>query len=57
MFPHIQGGYYNDDGKWVKQKFCLLPCRDCNCMPPGGVWDKKDLPKNAEEKSEEKKDG
>jgi len=33
-------GHYNDEGCWVKQKYCLLPCHpsQCDCEGPHGTY-------------------
>lgn len=37
-FFHL-GGYYNEQGNWVRTKFCFMSCGEsCDCMPPGGIW-------------------
>jgi hypothetical protein len=35
----MMGGYYNEKGKWIQTKHCLLPCyENCDCQPPNGVY-------------------
>ena len=37
--PLMSGGHYNEEGKWIRTKFCFLPCYErCNCQPPNGVY-------------------
>lgn len=43
MIPNMggfgDGGHYDNNGQWVRTKFCFVYCgpERCNCMPPGGV--------------------
>jgi len=33
------GGHYDENGTWVRTKFCFISCGDrCDCTPPGGVY-------------------
>lgn len=38
MFFRHTYGYYDDSGMWQRTKFCMVQCKDCNCGPPGGVY-------------------
>lgn len=40
MFPGIVGGgFYGEDGHWVKMKSCLISCGAmCDCEPPLGQY-------------------
>lgn len=31
-------GYYDDNGHWQRTKLCTVPCPNCTCKPPGGMW-------------------
>lgn len=31
-------GYYDDKGHWHRTKLCTVPCPNCTCTPPGGMW-------------------
>ena len=37
LFADVSGGSYDDSGMWHRTKFCMIACKDCNCMPPDGV--------------------
>ena len=36
----IMGGYYNDEGHWIRLKYCFIYCgpTKCNCGPPDGKY-------------------
>ena len=50
-------GYYDDNGRWQRTKFCFVSCGDrCTCGPPMGLHYNPMFDKSKDKKPEAKPD-